>query len=65
MVSNYINRRGVNLSKEVPQNSADQRAAKLEAIKVGGMQKRSAAQPESNQPGPRPGSGSVQVDMQT
>ena len=43
-----INRRGLDLSKEVLWVSVCQRAAELPAVKVGGQKKNSADWPDSN-----------------
>ena len=48
-----VNKRGLNLSKEVLWVSVGQRAAELPAIKVGGrFEKKSAPQPGVGKPGP-------------
>ena len=44
----YVNRRGLDLSKEVLWISVSQRVAELQAIKVGGWKKNSACRPGSN-----------------
>ena len=43
-----VNRRGLDLSKEVLWVSVGQRVAELPAVKVGGQKKDSATQPGSN-----------------
>ena len=44
----YVNKRGLDLSKKVLWVSVGQRAADLRAVKVGGQKKNSANQPGSN-----------------
>ena len=46
--SNWVNKRGLDLSKEVLWVSVGQRGAELPAVKFGGVKKNSAAQTESN-----------------
>ena len=48
---NYVNKGGLDLSKEVLWVSVGQRVAELRAVKVGGLQKNSADQPCAGNPG--------------
>ena len=48
LIRNYVNRGGLDLSKEVLWVSEGQRAAKLQVVKVRGWKKNSATRPESN-----------------
>ena len=45
LIRKYVNRKGLDLSKEVLWISVSQRAAKLPAVKVGGFEKKSANLP--------------------
>ena len=51
--SNWVNKGGLDLSKEVLWVSEGQRGAELPAVKVGGVKKNSAARPVSNPSSPR------------
>ena len=50
---NYVNRGGLDLSKDVLWVSVGQRAAKLHAVKVGGLKKNSAILPSAGYSGSR------------
>ena len=45
----YVNKRGLDLSKEVLWVSVGQRAAEIPAIKVGGLKKNSTAWPDAGE----------------
>ena len=49
-----VNKGGLDLSKDVLWVSVDQRAAKLHAVKVGGLKKNSAILPGAGYSGSRP-----------